>query len=101
LKINLIMKTISIILCAALFAVVACDKDSKSGGENEKTYCYTCVSTTTYTGITQGPTTVEQEVCNLTEQGIRNLEKLGTTTVTSTSGDITITTKKVMNCTRK
>jgi hypothetical protein len=82
-----------------LFAVAACDKPGGSSSGGGETYCYTCVSTATYTGMgtTQTPTTVTQEVCGLTEEGARNVEKSGTTT--ATSGNITYTS--VMKCTRK
>ncbi|MDR1226263.1 MAG: hypothetical protein LBK47_05115 [Prevotellaceae bacterium] len=78
---------------ALLFALAACDKDSGSGGV---TRCYTCVSTSTYTGTgtTGKPTTVTNEVCGLTAEGARNTEKAGT--YTATSGTTTVTS--TMSC---
>ena len=71
-----------------------------NGGGGGETYCYTCVSTTTWTGTgSTSPTIVTQEVCGLTEEGARNTEKAGTYTVTSSGG--TVTNSTVMSCTRK
>jgi hypothetical protein len=93
-------KNLSVFAAAVLlFVAVACDKPGGGDSGGGATYCYTCISTATYTGTgtTQTPTEVTQEVCGLTEEGARNMEKSGTTT--ATSGNITY--NSVMKCTRK
>jgi hypothetical protein len=89
-----------------LAATTACDKPDNGGtgiggggGGGGATYCFTCVSTGTYTGTgaTGKPTTTTQEVCNLTEEGARSVERSGTSTTTGES----ITFTMVTTCTRK
>ena len=89
-----------------LLGLGACDKKDDSaagsggGGGGGATYCYECVSTSTWTGTgSSEPTIVTKEVCGLTEEGARNTEKAGTYTVTSSGG--TVTNSTTMTCTRK
>jgi hypothetical protein len=99
-KKKLLTVLISSVLLLGLGACSGDETGGGGGGGGGATYCYTCVSTTTWTGSSStSPIIVTQEVCGLTEEGARNTEKAGTYTVTSSGG--TVTNSTVMNCSRK
>jgi Zn-dependent membrane protease YugP len=101
------MKKISMILSFALFSIAftACKKE-------ESKFCATCKITTTTTTTGNSPARVmevpgdmdvdvEIEQCDVTQTQLDQMMKEGTTTVTSTDGGITTTTKMVMSCAKK
>jgi hypothetical protein len=90
------MKKVSILFVALTFTAFSCKKES------EKKYCWKCITTVTMTPSSAGGSgTSTNTVCDQSEEQIRNYEKAGTQTTTSSSGGYTLTMKSTTHCTRQ
>ena len=80
----------------AVLSLLSCQKDDAG---DDKKYCYACTMVNTVTMGTNEPniTEVEMDQCDLTEKEMKMVQEQSNTT--GTSGDIT--SKTVMNCTKK
>lgn len=66
----------------------------------EKKRCYQCTVTVTYTptGYGLGGATANTSMCDVTEDQMREYERMGTKTTTASSGGVTVTEKITTVC---
>lgn len=77
--------------CLLLFALTSCDDSSDNRG------CYECTVTFTTTGSDNDRTTESNVIkCNVTEEDIKEMERLAADTITAQDG-VTVTTKAQCN----
>lgn len=90
------MKKVLFLFVALTATVFSCKKES------EKKYCWKCITTVTMTPSSAGGTgTSTNTVCDQSEEQIRNYEKAGTQTTTSSAGGVTVTMKSTTKCGRQ
>lgn len=88
-------------LFTLLFAlsIFSCTKDS-NGYDTTTKYCWACKTyvTTTIQGQSSSATS-SRDYCDKSESEIKQIEKDGTGTITTTSSGVTVVTKTTTNCT--
>jgi hypothetical protein len=90
------MKKFSILVLAIMISALSCKKES------EKKYCWKCTTKVTMTPTSAGGSgTSTNTVCDQSDEQIRNYEKAGTQTTTSSSGGYTVTMKSTTTCVRQ